>query len=333
MMPKITMRIEIVRSSFKHISSLSEKSAIDIIATLSKHYSDVTMTNVDNTADLAALIARKPDLVFAGIYHVSDAAHGGAKVWLADELEKNDIAHTGSGKSANRLSLNKHLAKQRLIECGIQTAAFSLARRSDATPVNEGALRFPLFVKPSNKSGGQGVDEFSIVRTTAQLQSKVQSIHTDELTDAIIEEYLEGREYSIAVMGNVEDDTLTAMPLELVATKDINGERMLGNVIKNLNIESSYEVTNAAERLVLESFAIDAFRALGARGYGRIDVRLDGNGVPNFLEANLIPGLIGIDNYFPKACRINQGMDNEAMIMKIVELALSHEPKLPAVAL
>ena len=322
MMPKITLRIEVVRSHFKHISSMSEQSARDIVSTLQAHYTDVILTNVDTFEDLQALIQRKPDLVFAGIYYVRDESRNGAKVWLADALEQNGIAYTGSGKFANRLSLNKHLAKQRMAERDIRTAAFMLVGRDSTDPIHEGELQFPLFVKPSNKSGGQGIDTFSIVHTTAQLESKIRSIHLEDDTDALIEEYLPGREFSIAVIGG-PDDTFVAMPLELVADKDSNGDRIRSQAVKTSDSEDMNHITDPIERLLLESFAIEAFRALGGAGYGRIDVRFDGFGVPFFLEANHIPSLIQKDSSFLQAYEMTIGKNYEAMILHIVSLALN----------
>jgi D-alanine-D-alanine ligase len=323
-MSKLPLTIEVVRSNFKHISSMSEESARDIVALLSQHYSHVVMTNVDTLADLQALTARKPDLVFAGIYFVIDEANNNAKVWLADELEKHGIAYTGPGKHANRLSLNKHLAKQRLLEQGIRTAAFKLFRREDTDTIHEGSLQFPLFVKPSNKSGGQGVDEYSIVYTTEQLKNKVNYIHTIHLTDALVEEYLPGREFSIAVIGNHDGSTL-AMPLELVAAEDSNGDRIRSHVVKSSNTEDMNEIPNLIERATLEKFAVDAFHALGGVGYGRVDIRFNALGLPFFLEANHIPSLIQIDSSFLIAYRNTTGRDYESMVLHIVRLALERD--------
>lgn len=323
-MTKIPLHIEVVRSHFKHISSMSEQSARDIVALLRQHYSHVVMTNVDTLTDLHALTTRKPDLVFAGIYFVFDESNNNAKVWLADELEKHGIAYTGSGKHANRLSLNKHLAKQRLIEQSIRTAAFTLFRREDTAAIHEGSLQFPLFVKPSNKSGGQGVDEFSIVYTTDELQRKVHYIHVRHNTDALVEEYLPGREFSVAVIGG-HDNTLLAMPLELVAAKDSNGDRIRSHVVKSSNTEDMNEIPNLIERAMLEKFAVDAFHALGGAGYGRVDIRFNSLGLPFFLEANHIPSLIQIDSSFLIAYKNTTGGTYESMILRIVDLALKRD--------
>ncbi|MDB5180151.1 MAG: D-alanine--D-alanine ligase [Candidatus Saccharibacteria bacterium] len=327
LMPKLPLRIEVVRSNSKALSSLSIESANSIVETLERHYTDVIITNIDTESDLTALIARKPDLAFLGMHYVRSEAGLHPKIWISDSLEKNDIRHTGSGKFSHRLGLNKHLAKQRMIESGLQTSPFQIIRRENEEIINEGKLSFPLFVKPSNKGGGQGIDEFSVVRTVEELRAKVATIHNVHHADALVEEFLVGREFSIALIGNHHSQKLTAMPIELIAAKDSNGERMLSKVVKSSNTEGVLEVTDPAERLRLKAFAINVFHALGARDYGRIDVRFDKFGVPHFLEANLIPSLIDGYGSFPKAYEMNLGLDYETMLMQIVRLALNREPK------
>jgi len=298
---------------------MSHESAYDIAQTLSKFYAVVTVSHVDTVADLQALVNRKPDLVFAGIYHVTDSRNG-AKVWLADELEKHGIRYTGSGKDANRLSLNKHLAKQRMLESDINTPAFLLSRRDDSHPITEEELTFPLFVKPTNKSGGQGVDEFSIVRSSQDLQKKVLSIHTTHRTDALVEEYLSGREFSIGIIG--DESGCIGMPLELVADQDSNGDRIRSRAIKTADAEAMNVITDLSERRLIGDFAVDAFQALGGRGYGRIDVRCNDSGVPYFLEANHIPSLMQIDSSFLRSYEEATGNSYDDMILQIVRLGL-----------
>jgi D-alanine-D-alanine ligase len=326
-MPKQQLRIEVIRSNMKGLSAMSIESATMVVETLRRRYTDVIITNIDTESDLSALIARKPDLAFLGIYYVHSDSELQPKIWLSDMLEKNGIHYTGSSKFSHRLGLNKHLAKQRIIESGLQTSPFQIIRLENEEIINEGTLSFPLFVKPTNKGGGQGIDEFSVVRTVEELRAKVASVHNVHSTDALVEEFLVGREFSIAVIGNHHSDTLTAMPIELVASKDNNGDQMLSKTVKSSNSEAVLEVTDAGERSRLKVFAINAFRALGAQDYGRIDVRFDKFGVPHFLEANLIPSLIDGYGSFPKAYELNLGLNYETMLMQIVQLAVDREPK------
>jgi len=325
-MTKNILRVEVVRSKVRAYSSMSEVSARAIVTTLQQYYTDVVLTNIDTQADLEALVERQPDLVFLGIHYVKDDTELATKIWASDVLEAHGIRHTGSQMLSHRLGVNKHLAKERMVENNLKTAAFQIVRRGDEKITDEGALHFPLFVKPSNKGGGQGIDEFSIVHTVKELQEKIASIHYDHESDALIETYLRGREFSVAVIDDSTTHQLTAMPIELIASKDSNGDRMLSRAVKTADEETTVlGVTDAAVHLKLTTFAIDAFRALGARDYGRIDVRFDDEGTPHFLEVNLIPSLI--DNYgsFPRAYALNLGLGYEAMILHIVRLALAHE--------
>lgn len=321
------MRINVVRSNLKSLSSMSMESATLIAKTLRRHYTDVTVTHVDNRDELQDLIALQPDLVFLGMRYVLDDNNAGAKIWLSDQLEMNGIGHTGSSKFSHRLEKNKHLAKQRIIESGLQTSPFQLIPRGHTEIITEETLNFPLFVKPTNKGGGQGIDEHSVVRTVEQLRAKVASIHTQHNADALIEEFLIGREFSIAIISDHDTHDLIAMPIELIAAQDSNGEHMLSKEVKASNTETVLRVTNRAERNRLQTFSINVFRALGARDYGRIDVRLDSSGVPQFLEANLLPSLIDGYGSFPKAYELNLGRSYESLLIHIVQLALNREPR------
>jgi len=323
--PKITMRIEVVRSNYKYFSSMGEGSALAIVDILRTHYTDVVLTNIDTPVDLDALVSRNPDLVFLGMNYVRDSYDDAPIVWMSEVLESNGIRHTGSNQHAHHLEINKDLAKKRMKRCGVKTADFQIVRRGDSITSGLGELSFPLFVKPSNKGGGQGIDEFSVVRTLDELQRKIASVHNVQSADALIETYLKGREFSVAVIGDAKTGQLTAMPIELVANEDRNGDRMLSNMVKHMDTETVLEVIDPVEYLKLTTFAIEAFQALGARDYGRIDVRFNEAGVPHFLEANLIPSLINQFGSFPKAYALNLGRTHTDMILQITHLGLTHD--------
>ena len=325
-MTKLPLRIEVVRSNSKTLSSMSEASAKAIVSTLQRHYTDVVLINVDNAIDINALIARAPDLVFAGIHFVENEAPLAGKVWLSDILDIHNIRYTGSIKGAHRLGLNKHLAKERIAESGLKTSPFSIVRREGESIMNKKDYSYPLFVKPSNKGGGQGIDEHSIVHNFEELESKTSMIHKVQKTDALIEQYLPGREFSVAVITDQKSGHLVAMPIELVATKDTNGDRMLSHRVKVSNAEDVVEVTNLIDRSKLTDFAIAIFEALGARDYGRIDIRYDQEETPHFLEANLIPSLIDGYGSFPKAYALNLGLTYDDMLLQIVSLAMQRTP-------
>ena len=115
------------------------------------------------------------------------------------------------------------------------------------------------------------------------------------------------------------------MPLELIAPTSARGDRILSSAVKEADTEQYAAVTNPVIREAVNTLALDVFHALGARDYGRIDIRLDANGVANFLEANLIPSLLDQYGNFPKACMLNLGIDYQQMILQITELGLARQ--------
>jgi D-alanine-D-alanine ligase len=326
-MMKINKRIEIVSSTIAGLSSMGKASRGGVLAVLSKHFVSVRITIVNDQSDLEALGARQPDLVFLGMeflpVHPALGAADPAKVWLSDFLDEHDIAYTGSSQIAHELERNKPLAKRRILSAGLRTSAFCVVRRGQSLESDDVPLAFPLFIKPTRLGGGLGIDSDSVVHNFEQLRAKVHSITTKLRSDVLIEEYLPGREFSVAILKDDSSNEFLAMPIELVAPSDKNGIRLLSGRVKSSNAEQALEVTDTVIKSKVTALALAVFDALGASDYGRIDIRLDAVGTPHFLEANLIPSLISGYGSFPKACLLNIGLEYEPMIMKIVTLGLA----------
>lgn len=328
-MAKINKHIEIVTSTKCGLSSMGLKSAGAAQAVLARHYTQARVTILNSLSDLDALIARRPDAVFLGMKFLpSNPALGlndPRKIWLNEYLDDAGIVCTGSDYRAHELELNKELAKQRVQQTGLKTARFCTARADESFTQDDIPLAYPLFVKPSNRGGGLGVDADSLVHTFAQLRSKVRRVADELGSDALIEEYLPGREFSVGILKDAESNEYCVMPLELVAPENDSGARFLSAQVKSADTEQHFAVTDAALRIGINTLAMDVFRALGARDYGRIDIRLDAAGTPHFLEANLLPSLLEGYGNFPKACLLILGLEYESMILRIVELALSRK--------
>lgn len=320
---KTQKHIEIVRSSNAWLSSMSEKSCAALYSLLTEHYTTVGVSTVNTVSDLEQVVIKQPDLVFMGMKYVPGALPG-QKVWVSEYLEQHHITHTGSPKNAIELEQNKSLAKQRVAAAGIKTAQHVVVKSGETFTAANSTLRFPLFVKPTDLGGGVGVDTHSVVHDQKELDAKLVSLAAKYNTDALVEEFLSGREYSVAVLRDEFSEDLVAMPLELVAGPDVNGYRILSHELKSAPLETPvFPVTDVVVREALIELAVQVFIAIGARDYGRIDIRMDKTGTPHFLEANLIPCLIRGSGNFPKACVMNLNMDYEAMILRIVRLGLA----------
>jgi len=321
-MSKIDMNIQIVRSSKVKLSSMSQVSALAILDVLQKNYTNAGITIVDNPDDLQVLVDQKPDLIFLGMQYVMDDDND-SKVWISNFLEAHDIAYTGSKQCAHVLGLKKHKAKKAMVKAGVQTSPYLVVKCNDGPVQSLDGMVFPMFVKPTSEGGGAGIDNNSVVNNIEELRSKIKSLAHNNWADSLVEQYLTGREFSVAVIKDKKTNELIAMPIELVTLPDENGISILSRSVKSSNEESVLEVTNTEIHSKISSLAIEAFHALGARDYGRIDIRMDNNGVPHFLEANLTPSLIKGYGSFPKACLLNQEIEYEPMILRIVNLAIA----------
>ena len=224
------------------------------------------------------------------------------KIWISEYLDRCGICYTGSGHMAIELEMNKNLAKQRIAASGLRTPRFKVIDRNRQLATHEVALTYPLFVKPTNRGGGEGVDAASLVNDFSQLRSKVALLSAELRSDSLVEEYLPGREFSVGILKELRTSQYKVMPIELVAPLDKTGARILSAQIKSMDVESHFEVTDGKLKAMINELAINAFRALGARDYGRIDIRLDAAGRPHFLEANLLPSLMNNYGNFPKTC-------------------------------
>lgn len=323
---KINKSIEIVRSTKTWLSSMSMSSARSIASTLNNKYTKVTVTNVDNLDDLNQLVNRQPDLVFLGMKFIIDESLEGdslcEKIWISNYLDEFGIRYTGSNKLAHERSVKKSSAKENVIDAGLATSPFFVIDQADCDRINmPDDLSFPLFVKPNNRGGGLGVNSMSVVNNVDELKAKAYTISHDLGSDSIIENYLTGREFSVAIFDNIDREDSDVMPIEIIAPVDEFGFRILGNVVKSANQETILAVSDPILRSSICRLALKSFMALGAREFGRIDIRIDDKGNPQFLEANLIPSLIAGYGSFPKSCFLNENIEFENMIFRIVDLA------------
>lgn len=318
---KTNLHIQIARSNVRELSSMNQRSADGIQAVLLRRYTKVGISIINTLDDLEKLVQLWPDLVFVGSKYVIGPT--GRKVWVSQYLEAHQIPHTGSPITAIKFEQDKPLAKQRVLDAGLMTAGYLIVVKGEPVLNNTLTLNFPLFVKPTNLGGGKGVDSASIVHNMTELNTKTAALFDEYGVDALVEEYLPGREFSVAVLRKPYRGGMYAMPIEMKPGADVNGNYMLSHALKAGKIETPVTpVFNQTLKSQLCELALNVFAALGGRDYGRIDIRLSSDGVPCFLEANLIPGLIEGSGNFPKACALNRRMNYDATINAIVQLGL-----------
>jgi D-alanine-D-alanine ligase len=326
---KIDKYIEIVTTPIAGLNLMPKSTQAIIFQTLSKHYAKVKLSVIEKESDLKKLVQNRPDLVFSGIKYVgfnsdSTKRESSEKLWLTDFLDENDILYTGSSRKALELEFDKGKAKKLIQSCGIKTAPYFIALPNQFNR-NQIRLEFPLFIKPLYEGDSRGIDADSLVYNFESYEKKVLSIFQNHKTSSLVEKYLSGKEYTVGLLQNFIDDTYQVLPAEIIAVKDINGERILGFADKIADHELVLKITDENIKNEVSNLAAKCFQTLGAKGFGRIDIKIDNDGVPHFLEANLIPGL-GM-GYFYRCYHINTGLAHEDLILEITRKTLQLRKK------
>ncbi|MDC3221574.1 D-alanine--D-alanine ligase [Gammaproteobacteria bacterium] len=297
-----------------------------ILDILSNSYLKVIVTHILAKKDLIALVERKPDLVFSGIKYFSFINENTCLhevIWLNDYLDEHHIAYIGSNRRALENEYNKSSAKKIMQQANIKTANFFVTSPNEYNNEQLLPLPFPLFIKPVAGGDSIGIDQQSVVTDFAGFQKKVLSIYNNHNLSALVETYLTGKEYSVAILNNWMTNTITTMPIEIIPKSDHHKYPILDCDIKRNDSEQVVAVLDLKMREKLSTLATNAFKVLNGRLFGRIDIKLDQEGVLHFIEANLMPGLK--KGYFYRACCLNQKMTYEDMILTITNIGLSSQ--------
>jgi len=308
---------------------MGHQSRVEAKAALERRYKQVRITDIRSVGDLDAVVARRPDLAFLGMKFIYDNSKPQPKpVWVSECLSAAGIAYTGSDETALMLEHNKLLSKQIVAEQGLKTAEFTLIKHGEAFSRDDIKIAYPIFVKPVDGGGGSGINDQSRVENFDELKTQIDWLFSTYKTDALLETYLPGREFSVGIIKKRFSDELQLLPLEIVVPVNQAGSRFLSSRIKRTDSEKILEVSDLSIRHKINQLALGVFEALGAKDYGRIDIRLDDKGEPHFLEANLLPSLL--DNYgnLPKAAWLNLGLSHNQLIHKIAELGFAKSAKL-----
>ncbi|MFC1655832.1 ATP-grasp domain-containing protein [Patescibacteria group bacterium] len=321
-MKKIDKHIEIVVTGIDGLNLMSKRTCNMIYEVLIKNYEKVRITTIEKEIDLEKLVKRSPDLVFSSIKCIrfeDDDGNFTNMVWLSEYLDEVGIKYTGSKKEALELDFDKSKAKKKLQKANIDTSIFFIAVPNQFSKSEDLPIPFPLFIKPLCQGGGEGINFDSIVRDFESYRKKIKDIFRQTGTPALVEKYLSGREFTVGIIGN-DYKNLIVMPIEIISVPNAAKEKVRGSRVKEEDTEKPLYIKNKVILKNVSMLAKNAYKALGANGYGRIDIRMDGKEVPYFLEANLVPGLDKNYGDLPRSCKINNVMTYEAMILEIVKL-------------
>lgn len=317
------MKIQVITTpneTLKETGFGSLKSCTSVLEAIRGMGHEVELKVCRTEMDLDAVVAQLPDLVVLAVKYLPGFEE--EDLWLSDYFAKKGVNHSGSIRAVLRFDSDKVLAKEHLRECGVRTADFFLTAPGEHQGEASLPFPFPLFMKPLDAANGNGVDDQSLVTNFADYESKLASLHDRFEVPILVETYLSGREYTVAVM-RLESGELVVSPIEIVPPESGNGCRILGEEVKKADSEELRK-TEAGDMMArVRKLAIDSFESLGVRDFGRIDIKTDDRGNCYFMEANLVPGMTSGSSYFPLACEIASGLSYESVIRTIINSCLS----------
>jgi D-alanine-D-alanine ligase len=263
------------------------------------------------------------------VFNIAEGLYGESREGqIPSMLEMLQIPYTGSGPLNLAVTLDKARTKEILSYYKIPNAKFQVF-----SLVNEklNGLKFPIIVKPISEGSSKGIMDNNVVKNKEELTKKIKEIIEKYNQKAIVEEFLNGREFTVGLI------------------EDINGPRVLpiievkfDELPKNMNKIDSYEAkwfyddpSKGMDPLVcpakidkkleekIKKVSLDTYKVLNCKDFARLDIRLDKKGIPNVLEINSLPGLIPDpkeNSRFPRAARA-AGIEFNKLIGMLIDSA------------
>ena len=285
-----------------------------------------TVFNVDS--DVFRMIdylrAEKPDIIFNLVESVENQSIH--EMHIAGLFELMKIPYTGAGPMALGLALNKPRVKELLLYHGIRTPLFKEFRPADKVAQCE--LSFPMIVKPSREDASVGIDDRSVVCNLNELRRRVRYIIEEFGQPALVEEYVDGRELNVAILGSLDPIVLPISEIDFSGLTPAM-HKIVSYEAKWIPGTVAFQGTKGVCPAVLHprleneirTMAMRCFRLIGCRDYARVDFRLSADGTPYVLEINPNPD-ISEDAGFARSTR-TFGLKYPEAIGKIVESALA----------
>jgi D-alanine-D-alanine ligase len=301
----------------------------DVVSTLRKsgHELQVIAADDDLTPIRHALEEFKPRIVF-------NLMEAFANIGVFDQnvvsyLELLRAPYTGCNPRGLTLSRDKALAKKLMAYHRIPVPDFSVVPR-DRRPVLPKRLRFPLIVKSLLYESSTGISQASVVENEEQLARRVQFVHDTIGTAAIVEQFVDGRELYVGVMGNARLQVFPVWEMSFAKMPEHTWHIATERVKWSVKYQKKHGIDTAEAELPeglaprVQHIAKRVYRALDLTGYARIDMRMDAHGKLFVIEANANPQLAQGEDFAESARRA--GVSYDRLLDRIMALGLQWQP-------
>lgn len=312
------LRNDYLKEGFTH-EETAEFDLPDTIEAIEKVISD-NGYQADRIGNIKALTRRlaageRWDLVF----NIAEGLAGfGREAQVPALLEAYNIPYTFSDPLGMALTLHKGVTKHIINDLGIPTPAFTVIKSEEE--IAGVTLPFPLFAKPVAEGTGKGITAKSKINTREDLRLICREILKTFRQPMLLETYLPGREFTVGILGTGKDArALGVMEVILRPTAEKNAYSYENkeNYVKLVQ----YVLVDDEEARRAGEISLAAWRGLDLKDAGRVDLRSDVHGLPNFMEVNALAGLNPVRSDLPILCNL-LGITYHELISSIIESAL-----------
>jgi len=257
------------------------------------------------------------------VFNIAEGLHGfGREAQIPALLDAYEIPYTFSDPLVSSLTLHKGMAKHVIRDLGIPTPDFAVVEtESDLAAI---AMPLPLFAKPVAEGTGKGINASSKITSLSQLKDIVSRLLSTYRQPVLVERFLPGREFTVGIVG-------TGADAEALGTIEIylktEAEQDVYSYVNKERCEELVEYRLAEDAIAQDAArtALAAWRGLGCRDAGRVDLRADAQGVLHFLEINPLAGIHPQHSDLPILCNL-KGIPYRDLIARILSSALKRVP-------
>jgi D-alanine-D-alanine ligase len=334
---RTSLRIVVVYNrDFEGAESDPENKAREDVKEIADHIVRILNTNgydasgLGVTSDVVSAVTELRALKPAAVFNLCESIHGDNRFecLLPLLMELEGIPYTGSGPFALSLALRKEKVKSVLLASGISVPRGVLV--SHPGDLASLSLRFPVIVKPAREDASVGITRASVVSDEQALAQRALHILDHYRQPALVEEYIDGREIYVSLLGQVDgglqifpffEIDFSAMPLDRPRIVSFEGKWVEDSVEYKGTRPVRCEGLSPDLHDKVAQTALSAFHSVGLRDYGRMDIRLSADGTPYIIDVNPNCDLSDLAGGFSRAAKTG-GLSYKEVILRLVSLAL-----------
>lgn len=288
-------------------------------------YHDVTLIEA-NRDSYNKFIESKPDIVF----NIAEGINGKSReAQIPAMLDFLNIPYTASDPITLSICLDKSRTKEILSYYKVPNAKFIVANRNTRNEKID--LKFPVIMKPVGEGSSKGIYDSSLITDIDKLNGNLHERIEKYNQSFIIEEFLPGREFTVAIMGNGNDAEVlpivelnySALPETINHIYSYEAKWIFDGPEHQLDVYMCPADIDSVLEEKIKAVALRTYNVLGCRDWSRIDIRLDADGLPNIIEVNPLPGILPDpknNSCYPKSAR-QSGLTYEEMINNVLYFA------------